>query len=193
VECNKSSLAGHTFVPNKAQGMLCIKPRCLALAHIHANRARIVVLEVVERKVASRTHLVRNRLARGTRSRRNNVRVTRGNAHRGQVAHLAGLVGPRSLSISGLAELGEAARAAAGDGVAGCGEVLLRGEEEEHGALLAGVGGGDVEVEDGAGGLVDFAVVGCAHGGAGRAGGDRDDQVGVLVVAVQVGWALACW
>lgn len=60
----------------------------------------------------------------------------------------------------------------------------MRQQEDER-ARLAGVGGGDVEVEDRRGGGRDGAVVGGALRGVGRGAGDGHDQVRVLVVTRQ--------
>jgi hypothetical protein len=158
----------------------------LALANIHAKRRWVVVLEEVESISTLATHLVRHSLPSSTRTRSNNIGITRGKAHASQVAGLAGLVSPRGLLVGRAAQLREAALSAARGSVAGGLEVLLVGEQEDDRACLAGVGGRDVEVEDGASGLVDFAVVRGAGGVIGRAGVDGDDQVRVLVVSIQV-------
>jgi hypothetical protein len=69
----KSALADYEFRIEQGTKYAVHQARCLALANIHANGARVVVLEVVEREVARRTHLVRDRLARGASTRRDNV------------------------------------------------------------------------------------------------------------------------
>lgn len=60
----------------------------------------------------------------------------------------------------------------------------MRQQEDER-ASLAGVGGGDVEIEDRRGGGRNGAVVRCALGGSGGGAGDGDDQVRVLVATRQ--------
>ena len=65
----------------------------------------------------------------------------------------------------------------------------MLGEEKDQRAGLAGVGGGKVEVEDCADAGRDGAVVLRAEGFVGLSGVDGDDEVGVLVFAVEVRWA----
>jgi len=161
----------------------------LAPTNVQPNRTRVVVLEVLERKVAASAHLVRYSLSSGTITGRNNVLVARRDAVASKVRLLSGRVGPAGLRVCVAGELREAALAGAGDGVRGRVEVFLLREEEDEAACLARVGLRDVEVEDGAGVRVDFAVVGRAGGLVGGGGVDGDDEVGVLVVAIQVGGA----
>jgi hypothetical protein len=170
----------------------------LALSHIQSNRARVIILEVLERKVALTTHLVTHRLACSTITRGNSVRATRGNAEAPKLRRLGRLIGIACLLVCSACELRKVDLACARDGERRRLEVLLLGEEEDDGASLASVRSGDVEVEDGAGVRVDFAVVGSSWG---RVGGGRvygDDEVGVLIVAVQVcragcrGWSGGC-
>jgi hypothetical protein len=113
------------------QGSIASLAMHLALANIHAKRRRVVVLEEVESISTLATHLVRHSLSSGTRTRSNNIRVARGNAHASQVAGLAGLVGPRGLLVGRAAQLREAALSAARGGVAGGLEVLLVGEQKD--------------------------------------------------------------
>ena len=166
------------------QGSKTTSPLRLARADVHANRTGVVVLEVVERVITRAAHLVRDSLSSSTIARDNGVGVARRDAHTAEVALLAGYVGPASRLHGRAAELGEAAGSAARCGVAGGLEILLLGEEEDDGALLARVGGGDVEVEDGAGRFVNLAVVRGTIGLIGRSGIDRDDQVRVLIVTI---------
>ena len=56
----------------------------------------------------------------------------------------------------------------------------MLGQEEDERASLAGVVGGDVEVEERGGDGRDVAVVGCAGCGGGGGAGDGDDEVRVL-------------
>lgn len=63
------------------------------------------------------------------------------------------------------------------------GELGLVGEEEDDGALLASVAGGDVEVEDGAVAGADVSIVLGSVAGAGRVLVDGDDGVRSLVSA----------
>jgi len=72
---------------------------------------------------------------------------------------LSRLVGPGSLLAGRRRQHADHALAGARDGVAGCLEILLFGEQEYNRAGLARVGRWDVEVEDGADVAVDFAVV----------------------------------
>lgn len=132
---------------------------CLAAADVETNRTRVIILEVVERKVTPSTDLIRDPLSRSASARRNRIRVSRRNAEAAKVALLAGLVGVRSALGRWARQLAEVDVAATRDGEAGCLEVLLGGEEEDDAAGLARVGGWDVEVEDGARVAVDLAVV----------------------------------
>jgi hypothetical protein len=100
----------------------------LARADVQTNRAGVVVLEVVESKVASGAHLIRDLLTRGAVARCDEIRVARRDGQLGELALLVGLVGVRSVFVGGFAQLGEAGLAAAGDGVAGCHEIFLLGE-----------------------------------------------------------------
>ena len=75
------------------------------------------------------------------------------------------------------------------EGEVRCLKLALLREEEDEAAGLALVGLRDVEVVDRASGTVDLPVVRCTVSLVWVLGGDRDNQVRVLVVAIQVGWA----
>lgn len=163
-----------------------MKTKDLALAHIHANGTRVVILEVLERKVTRAAHLVRDTLTRGAIKRISSPAAARHDVEGSALAVLGRLVAPRRLLIGVGLELGDGALAGARESEGGGLEVGLLGEEEDGGAFFARVRGGDIKVEDGAGVAVYFAVVLGAVGLVGVLGVDRDDQVRVLVVAVEV-------
>ena len=62
-------------------------------------------------------------------------------------------------------------------------------EEEDQGASLAGVRGGDVEVVDCGHGGGDFAEVVCAGWDGWGGGVDGDDEMWEFPVTVEVCWA----
>jgi len=92
-------------------------------------------------------------------------------------------VAVRGHLASGGAQLAASKTAGAGECVVSGGQVFLLREEEDDRALLSGVFGWDVEVEDRAGRRADFTKVGCALCDVGLVGRDGDDEVGSLVGA----------
>ena len=144
---------------------------------VKADGARVEVLEVVETGVANGLHLDCDGLAGTARSLVDVVRIAG--------RHLLGaedLLGLGLVLVSGALDAGrlqdaELDFAGAGEREGGGLELGLLGEEELERASLAGVGGGDVKVEDCAdragGGTVERGVVALlGHGGV-----DGDDQV----------------
>jgi len=75
------------------------------------------------------------------------------------------------------------------EGVGASLELALLREEEDERAGLASIGGRNIKVEDGGDSAVDGTVVLGAVRGVGRGRADRDNQVRVLVVTVDVSWA----
>ena len=133
--------------------------RYLALADIHTNGTRIVVLEVIQGKVAGAAHLEGDALAGGAIEGSDAPGAAGRHAEGNGVAGLGGLVVPRGLLGGVVLEGGDGALAGAREGVVRGLEVFLLREQEDGGALFAGVRVGNVEVEDAAGVAVDFAVV----------------------------------
>lgn len=161
----------------------------LALTDISADRARIVVLEVVQRQAAGSTHLVGDCLARSARVGHDCVRVAR----RYAVDGLDGLAGTLVVERGLLASIGIALRelqtSRARDGEGRSLKVLLLWEKEDQSAGVARVRLGNVEVEERADIAIGLSVVGGSRG-VGRLGRrDGHDQVRVLVLAVQIGRA----
>jgi hypothetical protein len=152
---------------------------------VKADRARVEVLEVVETGVANGLHLDGDGLTSAAGSLVDVVRVASRHLLGGE--HLVGLgLGLVSGALdAGRLQDAELDFAGAGHREGGGLELRLLGEEEVERASLAGVGGGDVEVEDGAdragGGTVEGGVVALV----GLGGVDGDDQVREL------GWE--CW
>ena len=164
--------------------MSCQKRARLALADVQADRAGVVVLEVVKRKVSVAADLIADSLTSSAVIRGDHVRVARGDSHRSEVRLLTRLVGVGGLLASGALKLGEVNLTRARKGERRGLEVLLLGEQEDNGAGLAGIGSGYIEVEDRAGVTVDLTIVGSTEGLGGLLRVDRNDQVGILVGAI---------
>jgi hypothetical protein len=162
------------------------KAKNLALADVHADGAWVVVLEVIHGEVSAAADHVADGLASLAVTGLDGVCVTRAHLHGGNVFGLGGHVVVGSLFVGVALELADGALAVARHGVVRGFEVLLLGKHEHGGALLASHGGGDVKVEDGAGVAIDLAVVGCAVRLVRVLGVNRNDQVRVFVVAVEV-------
>lgn len=163
---------------------------CLTRGDEQADRRRVPILKVGEAERsggAGKDGKGRSSLA-GTSG--DDVAVSRGNVvDRTEVAldSRAGAVADVQGSRGG--ELVELDTAGAGHGEVRGLELGLGGEEEDNAALLAGVAGGDVKVEDSA---VAGAQVGVVLGAVGSAGGvlvDGDDGVRGLVRAGKVSLA----
>lgn len=160
----------------------------LASGDEQTDGAWVPVLEVVEAGSRDRADSVRDSLASGAREAGNNGGGTRGDSEVAEVSLDAALSGVGGRVGGHGGQLREVNLAVAGEAEGRGLELVLLGEEEDKRAS-ASVGLGDVEVEDGADVGGDGAVVGCAERLVRRRGGDRDDQVRVLVLAVEVGWA----
>ena len=149
----------------------------LALPDVKTDGARVVILEVLQHVVPTGANLITHSLSRRTVAARDGVRVARRKASAPQITSLHGLVVVRGLLVRRRLEHADIHHAGAGRRVAGCLEVLLHGEEEHERARLAGVGGWDVEVEDGADAPADLAVVLRSVRLVGRCGVDWHDEV----------------
>jgi hypothetical protein len=160
----------------------------LASGDEQTDGAWVPVLEVVEAGSRNRVDLVRDSLAGGAREACNNGGGTRGDSEAAEVSLDAAFGGVGGLVGGHGAQLLEVNLAVAGEAEGGGLELVLLGEEEDKRAS-ASVGLGDIEVEDGADVGGDGAVVLCAESLVRRRGGDRDDQMRVLVLTVEVGWA----
>lgn len=161
----------------------------LALTDISADRARIVVLEVVQRQAAGSTHLIGDCLTRSARVGHDCVRVARRYAVDGLDGLACTLVVERGLLASIGIALRELQTSRARDGEGRSLKVLLLWEKEDQSAGVARVRLGNVEVEERADIAIGLSVVGGSRG-VGRLGRrDGHDQVRVLVLAVQIGRA----
>jgi hypothetical protein len=163
----------------------------LTASDVGSDGAWVVVLEVLKGEVTLAADLVADGLASSAGTRGDGVRVAGGDTHGGKVRLLTGLVGVSSLLVGWALELGEVDLAGAGDGEGRGLKVLLLGEQENKRAGLARVRRRNVEVKDRAGVAVDLAVVLGAVSLVGLLRVDRYDEVGVLVVSVQISWAHA--
>lgn len=183
-------ILNHKIEITRSGACLSLRSRRLADSDVPTKRAWVVVLEVVELGATGARDLVTDALASGAHARDDGVAVA-GHQAGDAAAGAAGLggVGVGGAGVGWARQDGDLEATLVVEGVAGCLEVGLLGEEEDEGAGLAGVGGGEVEVQDGGGVGGDGAVVGGAGGGVGGLGGDGDHQVRVLVLAREVGWA----
>jgi len=152
--------------------------------------ARVEVLKVLQLRVTSGVHPDPDRLASRARVRRDSVRIAGNELEVVEVlvdlrhGFVRGVLGSRCLQDS------ELEGAVAAELVVGRLHRALGWQEELEGAGLAGVGGGDVEVEDGGLGAGGEAVEAVAEGFILVLLVDVDDEVGEFEVGSdQVGWA----
>jgi hypothetical protein len=175
---NRSSAETPSYSPKSSD---------LAGSNVQAKRTWVIILEELKISTRHGADLVTDSLAGWAGEGRYDGRSTWSDGLGSEVlGHTLVGVGGRLGGDGG--ELLEVDGAVAGEGEGGGLEVFLLGEEEDERAG-AGVGGWDVEVEDGGDGGGDCAVVFCAGGLVWGGGVNWDDQVGVLVLAVEVGWA----
>lgn len=116
--------------------------------HVEAKRRWVVVLKEVERESALRRKLDGLGGACLAVAGCNNVAVTGLDGNIAEVLSDGWCVAVGGLLVRSRAELAATEATGTGESVVGGGQVLLLGEEEDNGALLSGVFGGDVEVED---------------------------------------------
>lgn len=158
---------------------------------VETERARVVILEPVELVATGSAHLVGSNLAGDFRARSGSNSDGAATSERpsAKVRDSGGGVGVRSRLTSGAGELGECDVSGTRGRVVGGLELAAEGQGEDEGASHAGIGGGDVEVEDCADGGADVAEVLGARGGGWGGAVNWDDQVGVLPAAGEFHWA----
>lgn len=161
----------------------------LACGDVQAKRRRVVVLEVVEVRVACSRDLKGNGRSSGAVKRGNVVSVSRRDGDDAIVSRLGRLVVVSGALRSRRRELGKVELAVTSKGVVGCLKILLVREEEDQAALLASIRGGDVKVEDGRDGARDGTKVLRSRGRVRVGAVNGNDQVRELVRPVEVGRA----
>ena len=131
---------------------MCKKPPYSApLTHsdIQPNRARIIVLEIIEIQSASRTDLHSNALPTRARVARNHILVSRRDTRWSSVVFVdAWNSVVASLLSCWAAQQCNIQPTATAKAESGGGQLALGREEEDKSACLAGITSWDIEVED---------------------------------------------
>lgn len=158
----------------------------LAGGDVQADGARVVVLEVLKAQATVGTKLVALRGACSTVTRGDHVAVA---GHWREVAGVLFGLGARVVRralLGSRAEVVDRDGAFPVEGEVGRLEVALLGEEEDEAASLALIGLRNIEVVHRASGPIDLPVVRCTVGLIWVLRRDGNDQVRVLIVALQI-------